>query len=145
MPVVALGGGDAMLQPVWVEDVARCIADSIALDATIRQRYELCGPVPYTLHALVAWTLAAAGTPRPILPLPDSLARMLAAVLERLPGRLLTRDNLASLAASTACRGPFPEVFAVVPAPLAALAPGWLAPDSAKSEYDVYRARIGRD
>jgi uncharacterized protein YbjT (DUF2867 family) len=145
MPVVALGGAGAMLQPVWVEDVARCIADSIALDATIRQRYELCGPVTYTLHALVAWTLAAAGTPRPILPLPDSLARLLAAVLERLPGRLLTRDNLASLTASTACRSPFPEVFAVVPAPLEALAPGWLAPDSAKSEYDVYRARIGRD
>jgi hypothetical protein len=36
-------------------------------------------------------------------------------------------------------------LFGVVPTPLEALAPGWLAPDSARSEYDVYRARVGRD
>ena len=145
MPVIALGGADAALKPVWVAAVAACIAASIGNDATLRQRYELCGPVRYTLRSLVAWTLAAAGTPRPILPLPAGLARGVAAVLEHLPGRLLTRDNLASLAAATACDAPFPPVFGLVPAPLEALAPGWLAPDSARSEYDVYRARVGRD
>src|SRR6185312_14723019 len=139
-----LGGANAELAPVWVEDVAWCIARALTLDATILQRYELCGPQAMTLASLVRTTLDIAGRPRAVIPLPDGLARLLAAVLERLPGKLLTRDNLASLSVPAVCAAPFPAVFGVEPTPFAALAPSWLGPGAARSEYDVFRARVGR-
>ncbi len=144
LPVMALGGADAQLQPVWVEDVADCFVAALANDATIGQRYELCGPTRYTLRELVRWTLDTAGTPRPILPLSPSLARMLASVLEQLPGKLLTRDNLASLGVPAICREPFPSIFGIEPSSLAALGPSWLSPEHAKGRYDEYRAETGR-
>jgi uncharacterized protein YbjT (DUF2867 family) len=144
LPVIALGGADALLQPVWVEDVARCIVAAIDADAAIGERYALCGPDRYTLRALVRVTLDIADTPRPVIALPAPLARFAAAVLEHLPGRLLTRDNLDSLRVSSVCDAPFPALFGIEPSPLAALAPSWLAPDSALSEFDRYRAEVGR-
>jgi NADH dehydrogenase len=140
-----LGGARAALAPVWVEDVAWCIARAPSLDATIGQRYELCGPEAMTLASLVRTTLDIAGRPRAIIPLPDGLARLLAGILERLPGKLLTRDNLASLSVPAVCHAPFPAVFGVEPAPFAALAPSWLGPGAERGEYDVFRARFGRD
>src|SRR6185437_2040288 len=92
---------------------------ALTLDATILQRYELCGPQAMTLASLVRTTLDIAGRPRAVIPLPDGLARLLAAVLERLPGKLLTRDNLASLSVAAVCAAPFPAVFGVEPTPFA--------------------------
>jgi NADH dehydrogenase len=142
---VPLAGAAAELAPVWVEDVAWCIARSPSLDATIGQRYELCGPQAMTLASLVRTTLDIAGRPRAVVALPGGLARLMAGVLEHLPGKLLTRDNLASLSVPAICRAPFPAVFGVEPTPFAALAPSWLGPGAERSEYDVFRARVGRD
>ncbi|MEO8850030.1 MAG: complex I NDUFA9 subunit family protein [Casimicrobiaceae bacterium] len=144
LPVIALGAADATLQPVWVQDVADCFVAALATDATIGQRYELCGPRRYTLRELVKWTLDTAEIPRPVLPLPTGLARMAAAILQRLPGRLLTRDNLDSLSVAAVCREPFPPIFGLEPSSLEALAPAWLSPDLRRSRYDDFRAEVGR-
>lgn len=144
LPVIALGGAAAEFQPVWVEDVADCFVQAVADDATITQRYELCGPMRYTLRNLVKWTLATADTPRPVIGLPDALARLAASVLERLPGKLLTRDNLDSMRVPGVCRAAFPAVFGIEPSALETLAPAWLSPDLRKSRYDDYRAQVGR-
>lgn len=144
LPVIALGGAAAQFQPVWVEDVADCIVHSLADDSTIGQRYDLCGPVRYSLRELVQWTLAAADTPRPVLALPDPLARVAAAMLQRLPGKLLTVDNLDSMRARCVCDAPFPPVFGIAPSSLEVLAPAWLSPDGQKSRYDDFRAQVGR-
>ena len=38
------GGGPGRLQPVWVDDVARCFADSLANARTVGETYPLGGP-----------------------------------------------------------------------------------------------------
>ena len=97
-PVLPIGGATARFQPVWVEDVARAIANCVDNDATYRKSYELAGPRIYTLRELVEFAARAAGHPRPVIALPDGLARWQARLMELLPGpTLLSRDNLDSM------------------------------------------------
>jgi uncharacterized protein YbjT (DUF2867 family) len=144
LPVIALAGATARFQPIWVGDVAECFTHAVSDDLTVVQRYDLCGPQAYTLHDLVAWTLATAGTPRPIVQLSPALAGLQARVMELLPGKLLSRDNLASMQCDNVCGAPFPAVFGIVPQALEAVAPEWLAPSSEHGPYDTFRAHGGR-
>ncbi|MCS7100886.1 MAG: complex I NDUFA9 subunit family protein [Burkholderiaceae bacterium] len=114
-PVLPIGGAQAKFQPVWVQDVARAIANSLDNEATYRKTYELAGPRIYTLRELVAFAARASGHPRPVIALPDALARLQARLMELMPGEpLLSRDNLDSMkvdnVASTQPFQPAPEL-----------------------------------
>ncbi len=144
LPVMALAGANVRFQPVFVGDVAACFVRALDLDAAIGQRYPLCGPNVYTLRELVRYVGEVAETPRPIVPLGASLGRLQALVLEQLPGKLMSRDNLASMQRDSVCDCPFPALFGVTPTALEAVAPLYLSPAAAKSPYDDYRAHSGR-
>ena len=144
LPIIALGAANAKFQPVYVGDVAHCFGYALGDDTTIGQRYSLCGPRVYTLHELVRYVGATTDAARPILTLPPALSKLQALVLEYLPGKLMTRDNLASMQIDNVCDGPFPPVFGITPTALEAVAPTYLAPASIKSPFDDYRARSGR-
>ena len=144
LPVVALGSPNARFQPVYVGDVARCIAHALTDDATIGQSYDLCGPTAYTLRELVRYVGQVSGAERPIIPLGPRLSRLQATVLEMLPGPLMSRDNLASMTRDNVCDCVFPPVFGIAPAALEAIAPEYLAPAARHSPYDAYRAGGGR-
>jgi len=143
-PVIPLGGANARFQPVYVGDVAHCFAHALDDPLTSAQCYDLCGPRVYTLRELVRYVGELSGAPRPILPLPHVLAQMQAMLLEVLPGRLMSRDNLASMGKDNVCDGPFPAVFGVQPRALETVAPEYLAPTALKSHYDRYRTTGGR-
>lgn len=143
MPVVLLAAPEAKFQPVHVNDVARCIAASVADRRTHAQAYELCGPKVYTLRQIVAWVAETTGHVRPIIGLGPALSRAQAALLELSPVKLLTRDNLASMRVDATCAAPFPAIFGVEPASLEAVVPEYLAPASIRSPFDGYRARAG--
>ena len=143
MPIVPLAAPQARFQPVYVGDVAHCFAQAVDDDRTLRHRYELCGPNIYTLRELVTWVADTTGHVRPILGLGPMLSRLQARVLEVLPFKLMTRDNLASMSIDNVCQGPFPAVFGIDPATLEAIAPEYLAPAAIHSRYDPYRARSG--
>lgn len=144
LPVVALARSDARFQPVYVSDVAQCFLESLHKDATVGRRYPLCGPTVYTLGDLVRYVGEVTGHRRPVLALGRGLGRMQAAVLEHLPGKLMSRDNLASMDKDSVCGCAFPEVFGFAPTPLEAIAPTYLAPAAAHSRYDAYRSQVGR-
>jgi len=144
LPVLALGSPNARFQPVYVGDVAHCFVHAIADEATIGQRYPLCGPAVYTLHELVRYVGEIADAPRPVLTLGPVLSKLQAFALEHLPGKLMSRDNLASMQRDSVCGCDFPAVFGIAPAALEAVAPTWLAPGAARSHYDAYRANSGR-
>ncbi len=143
-PVMALARADARFQPVYVGDVAECIVRSLALPATIGHRYPLCGPAIRTLRELVRYAGVVTGRPRPIIGLGPRLGALQAAVLERLPGTLMSRDNLASMQRDSVCGCDFPAVFGFRPAALETIAPTYLGPEAARSRYDDYRGLGGR-
>ena len=144
MPVVALAAARARFQPVHVGDVAHCFVQSVDDDLTHLARYDLCGPKVYTLRELVSYVGEVAGTVRPIIELGPSLSKLQAAVLERLPGKLMSRDNLLSMRKDNVCDCPFPAVFGISPASLEAVVPLYLSPGARRSPYDPLRANSGR-
>jgi len=77
---------------------------------------------------VMAYILAQTGRRIPLLAVPDWLARVQASVLERLPGKLLTRDQLAMLGRDNVVTPGMPGLSAlgIVPTPIGAVVPGYL-------------------
>jgi NADH dehydrogenase len=143
-PFFPLARSGARFQPIWVEDVARCFAAALGDPRTFGEVYELGGPKVYTLAELVRFVGATTGRRRAIVPLPEPLGRLQAFVLEHLPGKLMTRDNLDSMKVDNVCAGPFPAVFGFEPTPLEAVAPGYLARQVSTTRLDKFRHYAGR-
>lgn len=143
-PVIPLAGAQARFQPVWVEDVARCFVQSLGEARVFGQSFDLCGPRAYSLEELVTFVASTLGLKRRIWPLPPSLASLQAFVLEHLPGKLMTRDNLASMSVDNTCDGAFPAVFGFKPSPLEAVAPLYLDGAHTRERYRRYRNAAGR-
>lgn len=144
VPVVALASAGTKFQPVFVGDVAHCFAHAVVDDATIGQKYSLCGPDVYTLRELVRYVGEVTDAERPIIALGAALGKLQAFTLEMLPGTLMSRDNLASMEKDSVCGCEFPAVFGITPTAIEAIAPAYLAPAAARSRYDHYRAHGGR-
>ncbi len=141
MPVFPLAGADVRFQPIFVEDVARAMAESLGNPETFGQSYDLCGPKVYTLRELVRYAAKQVGADPLIVGLPEALARAQALVMEHLPGRVLTRDNLDSMKVDCICNGPFPPVFRFAPTPLEGVAPQYLGEVTSRARYGGFRAR----
>ncbi|MFG6416064.1 complex I NDUFA9 subunit family protein [Roseateles sp. DC23W] len=143
-PVLPLGGADARLQPVWVQDLARALVEVLLRPDSIGRTYEIAGPRELTLAQLVRLAGRSAGHERSVLPLPGPLATLQALVMECLPGEpLLSRDNLASLSVPNVPSGALPGLadLDIQPAALEAVLPGYLAPGAGIARLDAWRAR----
>ena len=86
-----LAGANARFQPVWVEDVAAAVADSLAQSESIGATYDLCGPTQYSLRELVSYAAAVAGHPRAVIGLPGAIAWLQAWAMEFIPNGPMTR------------------------------------------------------
>ena len=75
LPAVPLSGhGRARFQPIWADDVADCLLAVLQDPGAVGRRVELAGPEVLTYAELVRVVLAAAGRPRPLLPVPLAVA-----------------------------------------------------------------------
>jgi uncharacterized protein YbjT (DUF2867 family) len=75
LPVLPVSGeGDAVFQPIWAEDVARCVVGALGADAA-RTRYELAGPETLSCDQMSDLVSRIAGRPRPLVHLPLGLVR----------------------------------------------------------------------
>ncbi|MBW8845928.1 MAG: complex I NDUFA9 subunit family protein [Burkholderiales bacterium] len=143
-PLMPLGGADAKLQPVWVQDLARAIVETLRRREAIGQTYEIAGPRVLTLAELVRLAGRVAGCERTVLPLPHAVAALQALAVECLPGEpVLSRDNLASLSVPNVASGALPglAVLGIRPAALEAVLPTYLAADAGVARLDAWRAR----
>lgn len=143
-PLLPLGGADARLQPVWVQDLARVLVETLLRREAVGQTYEIAGPRELTLADLVRLAGRIAGHERPVLALPHALAALQALAMECLPGEpLLSRDNLASLSVPNVPSGSLPGLaeLGIHPASLEAVLPGYLAPGVGVARLDAWRAR----
>lgn len=97
-PVLPLiGGGETKFQPVFVGDVADAARAALNGRAKPGATYELGGPETRSFKALLEYILAVTGRKRMLVSLPFPIARMQASVLELLPGKLLTVDQVKLL------------------------------------------------
>jgi NADH dehydrogenase len=144
LPVVVLASPRARFQPVHVDDVARAIVASLGEVRTFGQRYDLCGPRVYTLRQLVEYVVHAAGLRRPVIGLSPSLSMLQAAVLEHLPGKLMTRDNVRSMTVDNVCDCGFPAVFGFAPTPMDAVVPLYISGATPRARYRWFRFRARR-
>lgn len=94
MPVIA---GATRFQPVYVGDVADSVLAALTHKEAAGRIYELGGPQVFSFRELLAWILRETQRERPLVEVPAGLAWLQALVMERLPGKLLTRDQLRML------------------------------------------------
>lgn len=143
--VMPLAGSYARFAPIYVGDVVQCYVRALDNKATFGQRYDLCGPKSYTLKELVAYTARQIGVCRKIIPLGPGLSSFMAGVLGRLPGKLLTQDNVRSMSIDSVCQNKFPAVFGIHPTSLEAVVPRYLGSKERQHQYQSFRRGAGRD
>jgi uncharacterized protein YbjT (DUF2867 family) len=95
-PIIPIVHGGTKIQPVYVGNVADAVLAARAPEAAGRL-FELGGPLVETFRHLLAITLGYTGRKRRIFDMPVGLARLQAVFLERLPGKLLTNDQITML------------------------------------------------
>ena len=125
-PFFPLAGADARFQPVWVEDVAATIADSLQRAESIGASYDLCGPQQYSLRQLVKYAAAAGGHPRLVIGLPQAVGWLQAWAMELIPNGPMTRDNIRSMRVASVCDSGCSLPFGRVATPLELVAPTYL-------------------
>ena len=143
LPVVALACAAARFQPVFVTDVATAYVRALADDGTHGKRYPLCGPKVYTLRQLVAYVGELTGYKRPIVALGPGMSKLQARMLERLPGKLMTVDNLLSMQRDSVCDCAFPALLGGPPTALEAIAPTYIAAAAPRTRYGRVRSHRG--
>lgn len=84
LPVLPISGdGRALYQPIWADDVARCVVASLAQGPA---RHELAGPETLSHEQMVRIVAEAAGRPRPTAHVPLPLVRRGLIILRRIVG-----------------------------------------------------------
>ncbi len=125
-PFFPLACPNALFQPVWVSDVAACVADALLDAGSVGRSFDLCGPKQYTLEALVATAARLGGHPRAVIGLPDAVAWLQAWAMEFIPNGPMTRDNIRSMRVPSTCDGGCTLPFGRVATALEVIAPGYL-------------------
>jgi len=120
-PVPLIGRGHQVLQPIWVEDVARLAVDALGLDAAVGGTFEVAGPDLVGLHTFLRMlSRILVGRRKMLLPIPTPVVRAaawLGAKVLRSPP--ITPDELRMLLAAVPCDiGPMQRAFGFEPAPL---------------------------
>ena len=142
-PVLPLAGAGTRFQPVYVEDVAEAVWQSLIRDDAAGQTFQLAGPTVYTLRQPVEYVSALVGKPRPIYPLSERLAMMQARMMELAPQPLMSRDNVRSMKVDNVATGS-PQPFGMIPTALETVAPAWLGQAAPRAHYYPFRRHARR-
>jgi NADH dehydrogenase len=95
LPLV--GGGNTRFQPAFVGDVAEAVALAVDGKAKAGAVYELGGPEVFTFRELMDYVLKTIGRKRALVPLPFTIAKLQAGILQFLPKPPLTPDQVELL------------------------------------------------
>jgi len=123
--VLPVFGPNARLQPLWVDDAAQAIAHALADPAAHGGRtYELAGPEVITMEALHRRIAEGQGRNRTLLPVPDALSGLFAA----LPGTPMSPDQWRLLQRGSVTTGELPGIadLGVTPRPLSLFLDRWM-------------------
>ncbi len=97
------GDGTYRIQPVAVEEVARCLVKALPRPETIGETYELGGPEALTYNELLHRIAKTLGLHRTFVHVPLGLSKAVVSVVQHLPGAPITRDQLTMLVEGSTC------------------------------------------
>ncbi len=103
LPMMGVVCPQAQLSPVWVEDVAAAFVNALEDKQSIGQVYELCGGRTYQMFELIGTIAEFSGSATRLMPLSDSMSKLMARIMGILPGKLFTLDNYHSLQVPSVC------------------------------------------
>lgn len=128
-----IGGGKTRFQPVFVGDVINAIVTSFeyynrAPDHFAGQVIECAGPETYSFKELLDYIQSEIGTDKPFFPLSFGLAKFKAWFWERLPGKILTVDQVKSLQVDNVESGKYAtlEDIDIIPTPMEVIVSDYL-------------------
>ncbi|GGG33115.1 3-beta-hydroxy-Delta(5)-steroid dehydrogenase [Caldovatus sediminis] len=130
LPVMPVIRGGTRFQPVYVGDVADAVAAAAEREDAVGRTYELGGPRVMTMRELLRFVLETTRRRRPLVEVPDWLARLQAWFGEWLPNPPLTRDQLLLLGKDNVVAEGAPglrELGIAEPKAVEAVVPGYLA------------------
>ncbi len=127
-PILPVFSGATRFQPVYVGDVADAVIAALARAEAAGAIYELGGPRVMSFREVLRFVLEQTGRRRPMIPVPHVLARLMASVMEWLPGKPLTRDQLRMLARDNVVTAGTPGLreLGVTATPVEMVVPGYL-------------------
>jgi NADH dehydrogenase len=126
---------------VYVGDVAEAFARALEDPKLYGHRLALCGPREYTLRQLVEYTAECLGLRRRIIPLPDFLSRIQAAIFDFVPGKPFSTDNYRSTLVDNVCGCNDLPSLGIAPTPVEAVVPGYLGDRRYRSRLRQYRSQ----
>jgi len=141
MPFMPLACADARFAPVYVGDVAKQITLAIDDPEFIGQSVNLCGPEVFTLREIVQYTADVLEIKRPIIGLPDGIAKIQAWVMEWVPGKPFSRDNFNSMQVDSVCE----DSDSRQPTSVHKIVPTYLGKMNRQSRLQHYRELARRD
>lgn len=141
-PALIVPMGDAKFQPVHVADVAHAFVEAYARRDAIGQTYDLAGPRVWTMRELGEFVARTTGSCKPVFGADATLTQIMAFVMECLPGKLMSVDNVRSMQVDNVSGSAFP--FGITPQSVEAVVPGYVALASPRGRYAVYRDRTRR-
>lgn len=104
LPVVGIiSSGNYKMQPLYIEDLITCMADSLNNDKTLGQTYEIGGGEALTFNEIIRNITMAMNKKRRHLHIPLVIARPVAKILELFPHPLITTDQLIMLLSDNVC------------------------------------------
>ncbi len=128
-PFMPVFSGATRFQPVYVGDVADAVTTALGDAEAAGAIYELGGPEMFTFRELLAYVLEQTDRRRLLVPIPQSLARLMAWVMEMVPGKPLTRDQLLMLRRDNVAAAGMPGLpeLGIIPTPVDMIVPAYLS------------------
>ena len=113
LPLIPLASYSSLFQPIYIGDLIRIIEFCIENPSKNHRNYDCVGPEVFSLGELVRLAGNISKRKKPVIPLPNFIARVQAFLMEKLPGpTLLSRDNLDSASIPNIAQNP-KEVFPI--------------------------------
>jgi uncharacterized protein YbjT (DUF2867 family) len=90
--VPVIGDGKQQMQPVFYQDVARCVTESLTNEAAADQVFEIGGPDVMTMDDVLRTMLRVMGMRKRLLHAPVFLPKLAATLMTPIPNRPLSPD-----------------------------------------------------
>jgi NADH dehydrogenase len=144
LPVILLAKPNAKFQPIYVENVASAFVEAIDNPITYGKSFDLAGPTAYTFREIIQYVAKVLNKKRLVIGLNDVLSYCQAFLMELMPIKLMTRDNLKSMSVESVSNKPFPAYLSFKPVAMEAIVPEYLANQNPRDTYNRYRSYAGR-